>query len=137
MKAALICESHEYPSIPIVHAYAKEDRRSVLRILELIKYKEKNWPIISDLKVINFLLGFPGGFAKIPQNGSKNPTNDVYNGPQIRKLLNDDNFSNSVTKLEQSAWKCFSNVCKNVLGNNVENEWSNIVDEYILSLIHI
>ena len=60
--------------------------------------------------------------------------NDVYNGPQIRKLLNDDNFSNSVTQIEQSAWKCFSNVCKNVLGNNVENEWSNIVDEYINSM---
>ena len=66
LKAALICELHEYPSIPIVHARVKEDRRSVLRILELIKNKEKNWPIISDLKVMNFLLGFPSGCAKHP-----------------------------------------------------------------------
>ena len=56
--------------------------------------------------------------------------NGVYTGPEIRKLLNDDNFSNSITQLEQSAWKCFSNV----LGNNVANAWSDMVDEYINSM---
>ena len=63
--------------------------------------------------------------------------NCVYTRPEIRKLLNDDNFSNSMTKLEQSAWKCFSNVCNNVLGNNVANAWSDIVDEYINSMHEI
>lgn len=204
LKAALVCESHEYPTVPIVHARVKEDRSSVQRILDLLKYSEQNWPIVADLKVLNFLLGFPGGYSKHPcfycffdtrnslpdfdknfiwparnvtqeemvspnniifpflhiklglfqkfvkslsqngqcfqylvQNSNKSEAkiqNGVYTGPEIRKLLKDNDFISTMTTTEELCWKSFSNLCQNVLGNNVSCDWSNIVDEFIQSM---
>ena len=42
---------------------------------------------------------------------------DIFNGPQIRQLINDSEFVNSMTELEFSAWNSFVLVVKNFLGN--------------------
>ncbi|UYV73879.1 hypothetical protein LAZ67_11001247 [Cordylochernes scorpioides] len=46
----------------------------------------------------------------------------IFVGPQIRELLQDGNFQNSLNEVELAAWNSFRNVCKNFLGSvKVEN----------------
>ncbi|QQP51420.1 Uncharacterized protein FKW44_012777, partial [Caligus rogercresseyi] len=41
----------------------------------------------------------------------------IFNGPQIRKLIKDTEFQNSMNTLECAAWKSFVQVVNNFLGN--------------------
>jgi hypothetical protein len=36
----------------------------------------------------------------------------IFIGPEIRELLNDENFKNVLNSLELEAWKSFKNVCE-------------------------
>ena len=45
----------------------------------------------------------------------------IFDGPQIRKLMNDPNFTASMTEKEFAAWISFTVVVKNCLGNNKAN----------------
>eukprot|EP00795_Rhopilema_esculentum_P009945 gene9945-18558_t len=42
----------------------------------------------------------------------------IFEGPQIRQLIRDPEFENSMSKMEHEAWKTFVHVVKNFLGNN-------------------
>ena len=42
----------------------------------------------------------------------------MFDGPQIRKLIKDNNFINSMTAVEALAWQSFVLVVKNFLGNH-------------------
>ena len=44
----------------------------------------------------------------------------VFDGPQIRKLLKDTNFVESMTPVQSDAWRSFEQVVKNFLGNKRE-----------------
>ena len=41
----------------------------------------------------------------------------IFDGPQIRQLVRDGNFSNSMSSIEKCAWIAFVDVIKNFLGN--------------------
>ncbi|UYV61410.1 hypothetical protein LAZ67_1004760 [Cordylochernes scorpioides] len=41
----------------------------------------------------------------------------IFLGPQIRELLQDGNFQNSLNEVDAAAWNSFRNVCKNFLGS--------------------
>ena len=41
----------------------------------------------------------------------------IFDGPQIRQLMKDTEFQNSVNTLECAAWKSFMQVVNNFLGN--------------------
>ena len=41
----------------------------------------------------------------------------IFDGPQIRKLLNDDKFTDSMNDREKAAWISFKEVVENFLGN--------------------
>jgi hypothetical protein len=41
----------------------------------------------------------------------------ISDGPQIRKLMMDDNFTDTVTEIEEAAWNAFKEVVKKFLGN--------------------
>ena len=65
LKAVLLHNGNVYPSIPIAHSVQmKEDRKSVKMLLELIQYNNHNWDVCRDFKMIAFLLGLQGGYAK-------------------------------------------------------------------------
>lgn len=66
LKSAVICENYAYPTVPVAYARVKEEKSSVIEVLKLLKYHSLNFPIVADLKVVNFLLGLPGGYAKHP-----------------------------------------------------------------------
>ena len=42
----------------------------------------------------------------------------IFDGPQIRKLISDPNFTKNMTDVELSAWSSFVSLVKNFLGNH-------------------
>lgn len=65
MKAVLLHNGNEKPSILIGHAVdLKESRESLQAILTGIKYSEYQWSICADLKVVALLLGMQSGYTK-------------------------------------------------------------------------
>lgn len=69
------------------------------------KYIEKTFPTKSDDKL-------KGG---------------IFDGPQIRTLLNDAQFERSMTNIEKEAWLSFKLVVKNFLGNRRSENYREIV----------
>ena len=51
----------------------------------------------------------------------------IFDGPQIRKLINDDSFLDSMTPDELAAWTSFVKVVKNFLGNNKAGNYVELV----------
>ena len=41
----------------------------------------------------------------------------VFDGPHIRQLIKDQNFTTSMTAVEKRAWEAFVSVVKNFFGN--------------------
>jgi hypothetical protein len=41
----------------------------------------------------------------------------IFDGPQIRKLMMDDSFTDTVTEIEEDAWNAFKKFVKKFLGN--------------------
>ena len=52
----------------------------------------------------------------------------IFDGPQIRKMINDLNFSGSMNITEKEAWFAFVDVLKNFLGNNKAANYEEIVE---------
>ncbi|UYV80826.1 hypothetical protein LAZ67_19001886 [Cordylochernes scorpioides] len=57
----------------------------------------------------------------------------IFVGPQIRELLQDVNFQNSLNEVEAAAWNSFRNVCKNFLGSVKVENYREIVNDLLLS----
>ena len=65
LKAVLVHNGNEKPSIPIRYAVnTKETYATMAHLLEIIKYREHNWKVCGDLKVVGLLLGLQSGFTK-------------------------------------------------------------------------
>ena len=72
---------------------------------DCFKYLKKKFPKLSD--------------AKIKEG--------VFDGPQIRKLLKDDEFVRTMTEKEEAAWVSFREVVQNFLGNHKSVDYKQIV----------
>ena len=55
----------------------------------------------------------------------------IFDGPQIRQLINDSNFIASLTNIERKAWSSFVNVVKNFLGKHRADNYSEIVQDML------
>lgn len=65
LKAVLLHQGNEKPSIPLAHAVnMKETYESMALLLNLINYNQHNWKICSDLKVVAMLTGLQQGYTK-------------------------------------------------------------------------
>ena len=58
----------------------------------------------------------------------------IFDGPQIRTLLRDHQFVTTMTAVEARAWKAFSKVVHNFLGNKRADNYTELVEELLLSL---
>ena len=58
----------------------------------------------------------------------------IFDGPQIRMLLRDQYFVTTMTVVEAQAWKAFSKVVHNFLGNKRADNYIELVEELLLSL---
>lgn len=55
----------------------------------------------------------------------------IFDGPQIRKLINDEKFFEKMNSDEEKAWKSFVEVCTKFLGNVKDPNYKNIVKKMI------
>lgn len=53
----------------------------------------------------------------------------IFTGPDIRKLINDPDFVNTMTNVEREAWLSFKNVIENFLGNEKTPNYTEIVSD--------
>lgn len=65
LKAVLLHNGNEKPSIPVAHCVGvKESRESLESILTAIRYKNYEWQVCGDLKVTAIIMGMQSGFTK-------------------------------------------------------------------------
>ena len=83
----------------------KQFVKSLNREGDCFRYLENKFPSISD--------------AKLKEG--------IFDGPQIRKLLNDDKFTDSMNDREKAAWISFKEVVENFLGNFKSDNYKKIV----------
>ena len=57
----------------------------------------------------------------------------IFDGPQLRKLIRDPEFENSMNKVELEAWKAFVLVVKNFLGNNKASNCVELVANMLIA----
>ena len=55
----------------------------------------------------------------------------IFDGPQIRQLIRDPEFENSINEEELEAWKAFFLVVKNICGNYKARNYSEIVNNML------
>lgn len=56
----------------------------------------------------------------------------IFDGPKIRKLINDPNFKNNMNNVELSAWSSFVEVVNNFLGNHKAYNYEELVKNMLL-----
>ena len=67
LKAVLLHNSNKYASIPVGHSVIMKDSyENLVVLLDRINYKDHNWMICSDLKIVCMLLGQQAGYVKFP-----------------------------------------------------------------------
>ena len=57
----------------------------------------------------------------------------MFDGPQIRKLLRDASFVSSMNAVEARAWKAFTNLINDFLGNKKADNYNELVSELLTS----
>lgn len=57
----------------------------------------------------------------------------MFDGPQIRKLIKDEHFTETMTEGQNNAWLAFKNIVKDVLGNKRAQNYIEIVQELLES----
>lgn len=67
LKGALLHNGNLYASVPVAHSVQLKETYSNLQfLLEKVKYKEHQWTVCGDLKVLCMLLGQQAGYTKMP-----------------------------------------------------------------------
>jgi hypothetical protein len=65
LKAVLLHNTNQLPSIPVGHAvHMKETYENLKQLLEKIEYRMHGWQICADLKVVSLLMGLQQGYTK-------------------------------------------------------------------------
>ena len=63
----------------------------------------------------------------------KKITARIFDGPQIRKLMKDLKFVETMSSIEKQAWIAFKNICQNFLGNKKSSNYEELVNNLLLS----
>lgn len=72
---------------------------------------------------------------KFPRLSTEKLKAGIFDGPQIRQLINDPQFMKSMNELESNAWCSFVEVVKNFLGNHKAANYVELVEQ-MLSNFH-
>lgn len=57
----------------------------------------------------------------------------IFVGPQIRRIMNDENFRDKLNQVERRAWESFISLCENFLGNKRSADYVDVVKEFLNS----
>ena len=91
-------------------------------------YKKPKWPERSSFKPGSKNIDcFRYLGNKFPSISDAKLKVEIFNGPQIRKLLNDDKFTDSMNDREKAAWISFKEVVENFLGNSKSDNYKKVV----------
>jgi hypothetical protein len=77
--------------------------------------------------------GFTYLRQKFPKISEAKMKEGIIAGLEIKKLFEDQGFSTELNSTERRAWKAFQNVCRNFLGNEKAENYSEIMKELISS----
>ena len=55
----------------------------------------------------------------------------IFVGPQVKRLMKSDSFSEKLSAVERRAWKSFVSVVEGFLGNHKADNFRNIVEELV------
>lgn len=69
--------------------------------------------------------------SKFPKLSEAKCKEGVFDGPQIRKMLRDDNFISNMNQVEKAAWLSFKDVTQNFLGNKKSPRYEEIVAKMV------
>ena len=72
-------------------------------------------------------------FKKFPKYSDAKIKEGVFDGPQIRKLLEDTEFIRTMNEVEKAAWLNFKEVASNFLGNRKSPKYREIVANMVKS----
>ena len=68
---------------------------------------------------------------KFPYLSDEKLKEGIFVGPQIRKLTSDDQFEETMSSIEKSAWIALKDVINNFLGNNRAPNYKEIVNNML------
>ena len=67
---------------------------------------------------------------KFPALSEAKVKEGIVVGPDIRQLLNDNNFELTMDNFRLAAWKAFRSICKDFLGNHCSPKYMDIFKNY-------
>jgi len=67
----------------------------------------------------------------MPQLSNEKIKAGIFDGPQIRQLIKDPDFINSMNEIEQKAWNSFVSVVQNFLGKHKAENYVELVNEML------
>ena len=99
------------PPLHIKLGFIKQLVKALDKKSAAFKYLIQKFPALSDAKV------------KV----------EIFVGPDIRHLLNDVTFEQTLDNLQLAAWKAFRSICKDFLGNHRSPNYMDTVQELLQS----
>jgi len=70
---------------------------------------------------------------KFPRISEAKLESGIFDGPQIRQLLKDAKFEDSLESNEKNAWHAFKSIIQNFLGNHRSPDYEHVVEELLQS----
>ena len=69
--------------------------------------------------------------SKFPRKSDAKLKEGIFDGPEIRQMMADDQYISSMTKIEKAAWRSFKEVILNFLGNRRSLNYKVIVSKMV------
>ncbi|KAJ4451470.1 hypothetical protein ANN_02932 [Periplaneta americana] len=99
------------------------EEEMILRDMLLEPHKQLVAALNKDSDCFNFLL------TKFRQKTEAKIAAAIFNGPQIRELMQNETFPQSMSEFEKSAWLVYRKVTGKFLGNKKSENYEEIVEE--------
>ena len=64
-----------------------------------------------------------------PKLSEANIKGGIFDGPQIKKLMKDHEFTGKLSVLEKRGWQCFISVVNGFLGNKKEENYGELISD--------
>jgi len=105
MSSVLLYSSGENLSASFPHKAVPHEKLCERYGLNGFEYVRNKFPNVSDTKI----------------------KEGIFIGPQIRELMQDNQFDEDLNESERNAWLSFKRICKNFLGNHNAAKYQDIV----------
>ena len=69
--------------------------------------------------------------ASFPSLNDEKVKQGIFDGPDIRKMMKDNDFPQTMTAVERTAWCAFVDVLKHFLGNHKSENYVEVVEEML------